>query len=318
MALFLTQTGSYAPVRFPPPSLTEQEVYDSIHQAVRIQQEIIVDQPVQWVFVSGQPQNDIVGIFAAGLGLDGDALPYRVNREIQHTQPITLREVEIASEALQGSFPLKAHVTDPSLMAECLVEEDAPKQYREDALFPRELILAFSHALAEEARVLTCTPNLPVKYLQIDAPTLAYGADLELAHHGIGIITEAVNPAVQTILHVCGDTSKIMDVLLDMPVNILNIEYQHVKDLPWLNANRLSNSKKKLSLGIIPVNTHEIPTQRRLERELLFAAEQYGVENIWGITPNCGLRLSDPTLARQRLERLVEVAVSVAPRFNEM
>ena len=107
-----------------------------------------------------------------------------------------------------------------------------------------------------------------------------------------------------------------MEDLLDVPVDILNVKGRHLRTLPWLNADRLAQSGKKLAIGCIRVDVDEIPSVRWLERELLFAAERYGVENIWGITPECGLHMSDPQLARARLDRLVEVALKVASRFE--
>lgn len=315
MPLIVTLTGSYPPVRLAPPLLSDSEIEQSIHSAIRAQRAAVKDRPIQWVVVSGQPQNDIVGIYAPGMGLAGTALPYQVTQEIKYTEPITLRELEIAAEVIDGQQPLKAHITDPSLMAEsCKLTTSAPSHYRDD---PRQLTLDFAHALAEEAHLLTHTPNLGIRYLQIDAPTLAYGADLDLAHKGIEIVTSAVASGVQTILHVCGDVSKIMEILLEMPVDILNVENQHLNGLAWLNANRLKSSNKKFALGCIPVNVDDIPSVRWLERELLFAVERYGVQNIWGITPNCGLRFSDPDKAQQRLDRLAEVALKIATRFEQ-
>ena len=107
-----------------------------------------------------------------------------------------------------------------------------------------------------------------------------------------------------------------MEDLLDMPVDVLNAKGRHLRALPWLNADRLAQSAKKLAIGCIRVDVDEVPSARWLERELLFAAERYGAENIWGITSECGLRMSDPQLARARLDRLVEVAVKVASQFE--
>ena len=317
MSLTVSLTGSYSPVRLPPPPLTDKEVEESIRNAVNQQQQAIGNTSVRWLFVDGQPRSDIVGIFAHGLGLFGEGLPYSVTQEIRHIRPITLRDLEIAAKAADGQ-PLKAHITGPTLMAEsCELTPDALPRYRNDPEFPRQLTLDLARALAEEARLLIRAPDLSVTHLQIDEPTLVYGADLKLASEAIEIIAQVARAAgIPTILHVCGDVGDIMEDLLDVPVDILNVKGRHLRALPWLNADRLAQSGKELAIGCIRVDVDEIPSVRWLERELLFAAERYGMENIWGITPECGLRMSDPQLARARLDRLVEVALKVASRFE--
>jgi len=317
MPLIISLPGSYPPVRLSPPPLTEEEVEESIRRAIAHQQEAIRDAPIEWLFVDGQPRSDIVGIFAPSLGLSGVGLPYQVTQEIRHTKPITLRDLEIAAEAANGR-PLKAHITGPTLMAEsCELTADAPARYREDPEPPRRLTLDLAHALAEEARQIVNAPGLSVTHLQVDEPTLVYGADLSLAGEALGIITQVAREAgLPTILHVCGDIGDIMEDLLKMPVDILNVEGSHLREVHWLDADCLARSGKKLAIGCIPVNVEEIPSVRWLERELLFATERYGVEHIWGITTECGLRMSDLELAQARLYRLVEVARAVASRFE--
>jgi 5-methyltetrahydropteroyltriglutamate--homocysteine methyltransferase len=314
MPLITTLIGSYPPVRLPLPPLSEGEIIASIRNAVHQQQEAVKDKPIDWLFVSGQPQSDVVGIFAHGLGLSGEGLPYNVNQEIKHLKPITLHELVIAADTVPGK-PLKAHITGPTLMAESShLTNQSPSHYRDNTAIPRQLTLDIAHALAEEAKALTKPSGIPVAYLQIDEPTLVYGANLDLAREAIEYIRLA--SAVPTILHVCGDVGDIMEKLLEMPVDILSLEYQYLRELTWLNASRLSESGKKIALGCISVNRDDIPSVRWLKRELYFAIERYGLENIWGISPNCGMRMSDPSLARARMDRLVEVAVEITAQFH--
>jgi methionine synthase II (cobalamin-independent) len=314
MSLWATLTGSYPPVQPPPAALTDAEFQQSIRRAIQDQLTACQDKPIRWLFVSGQPQGDIVGIFARGLKLGGRGLPYKVTEEIRYKEPITLREVEVAADASNGG-PLKVHISDPALMAEsCVLSDSAPARYRDN---PRELALDFARAFAEEARLLTSTAQLGITHLQIDAPTIAYGTDLDLVSESIKIIRQATDPQVKIVLHACGNLIKVFQRLLEIKeVDILNIEYQHLREIEWLDAKQLEDNHKQLALGCMPVNEDDIPTARWLERELFFAIERYRAKNIWGITPNCGLRSSDLSIARARLERLVEVATRIAPRFQ--
>lgn len=306
--LISTTIGSYPPTPFEPGSgsLSDLEVEKLIRRAIADQKAAAQKyDDVSWLYVDGQPRSDVVGIFAHGVGLKGDRKPYQVSQEIEYRGPITLSDLRIAAEAAEGGR-LKAHITGPTLMAEsCELTASAP--YRD----PRELTLALARALAEEARLLT-TSGLAIDYLQIDEPTLVYGADLELARDAVKIIAQASE--VPVILHVCGDVGdpEILDALLDMPVHILSVEGQHLRDLASLDSDLLKRKDKRLALGCMPVNTNTLPNARWLERELLFAIERYGIDNLWGITPDCGLRWSDLEVAQKRLELLAEAVHTIA------
>ncbi|MBI4738753.1 hypothetical protein HY772_04240 [Candidatus Woesearchaeota archaeon] len=321
MSLIVTLTGSYPPHPDidPPRSLTIEEAEPSIRFAVEQQQQAVSGRPVNWLYVSGQPQDDIVSIYAKGLdGLKGEHLPFKVVSEIKHTTPIALRELEIAHQAIDGK-PLKAHITGAMLMAEhnsIELTENSPVLYRnDDPDLRRHLIIDIANALAEETRLLTNNSSLNIQYVQIDEPPLTAGADSTLAKEAIEIIAKASK--VPVILHVCGDISPIMNQLLDIQVDILNVEGQHLTRVRDLTPQLLRDHGKKLAIGCLPVNANEIPTERQLERDLLRMADRYGAENIWGITPNCGMRWSDRDVARLRLDRLANVALKVASRFEQ-
>jgi len=311
MALVATLAGGLPSVYWPP--LSDDMFRQSIQQAIAYQQEAIEQKTVDWLYVSGQPQRDVVGIFASGLGLEGDGNPYIVNRDIGYLRPITLDELRIAFES--GGQPLKAHITGPTLIAEaCKLSDTAPARYRDDSAYPRELTLDLARALAAEAEQIA-RAGLPIPFIQIDEPTLVYGADLDLAREAVALIVEPLQgSSIKTILHVCGDVGDIVEQLLDFPVDILNFELQHINEIEGLDASRLMSSYKQLALGIIPVNQDDVPSVLSLERDLFFAIERYGAEQIWGITPTCGQRMCELEKARERTARLAEVA----DRFGEI
>lgn len=313
MSLAVTLTGSYPPIRLSPPSLTNDEVVGSIHQCIDDQLRAVNGKDIDWIYVSGQPHSDIVGIFAAGLGLEGLGLPYKVGREIKVKSSITLDELKTTNEYLGGK-PLKAHLTDPVLIAEsCTIDPNLYNQYKDYS----DVAIAIAHAFAEEISFLLEDQSLPITHIQIDAPSLTSGEDFELAKKAFEITLDSVPPNIQTILHICHDTGKIMRSLLEIEkIDILSVEFQHLIDIPWLDSNILSANRKKLALGVMPVNTNEIPSARLIERDLIFAAERFDINNIWGITPNCGLRLTNLGIAQERLMRLADVAETINARFK--
>jgi methionine synthase II (cobalamin-independent) len=195
-------------------------------------------------------------------------------------------------------------------MAESTSADDIPSIYRDKAGF-RQLTLDVAHALAKEARAIAGrAEELNVQYLQIDEPSLAFGADLGLACEAVGIVTEAWKQAGggETILHVCGDVGNIIPELAQMPVDIFNLENVHLREVNAEARQALKDSGKKLALGVIAVNQADVPSPKRVARELAYAWEDYGSDRVWGITPNCGLRLSEEPLAIRRMNCLAEAA----------
>lgn len=317
MGFMASLTGTYPPTNFPPPPLSDRDVRESIHRAVQHQRKAVGDTGVEWLFVDGQPRSDIVGIFAAGCGLEGSSLPYQVVRPVEYLGPITLGDLQIAAQEAPDQ-PFKAHITGPTLMAEsCAIAPEMLDLYGDDPRSPHQLTLDLAHALAQEVQALLSAPGLSITHVQIDEPTLVYGANLELASKAVGVVAQAARDVgVPVILHVCGDVGDIMTDLLEMPVDILNLVDTYLNALPWLDADALSENKKKLAIGCIPVDTEDIPSARWLVRELSFALERYGSENIWGITPHCGLRMSDLDLAQKRMDRLVEVTAAISAQLG--
>ena len=263
------------------------------------------------VLVDGQLRSNIVGIFAAQIGLHGVGLPYRVRGKLGTLKKaVTLPDLEIAASEAKGR-PLKAHITGPTVIAEsCLEDKETPQLYRGESGF-RQLTLDIAAELSQEAKFIASREkNLNIQYLQIDEPSLAYGANLELAREALAIIAQGWrgNGGGEIILHVCGDIRDILGDLAEMPVDILNIENVHLREASEESLKLLRKSNKKLALGIVAVNTDKIPTPQRLAQELVFASDRYGKEHLWGITPNCGLRLSSLVLVSQRIACMREAA----------
>jgi 5-methyltetrahydropteroyltriglutamate--homocysteine methyltransferase len=302
MNVTVTTTGSYPPLR---DRHDEILVEESIRRAIENQVEMGVD-----VLVDGQPRSDIVGIFASEIGLDGRTLPYFAANKLGKPKYSTaLADLELASKYAQGR-PLKAHLTGPVVIAESCLEERAHADYlgREGL---RRLVLDIADALAEEALLIAGKAQaLNIQYLQIDEPSLVYGANRSLAREGIErvVSTWRQNGGGLVLLHVCGDSAAIWEDLLDMPVDILNLESDTLRTLSEEHAKKLAASGKRLALGTVPVNTDHVPSPQRVAREALFAAARFGEEAIWGLTPDCGLRLSPLEKALQRMRRLHEAA----------
>lgn len=305
MQLHTTLTGSFPPLDI---ALNEEGIKASIEHAIQQQINVQIS-----LLVDGQVRSDIVGIFARSIGLEGNGLPYQVTGRLGKLPiSVTLPDLETAAAAA-GGRRLKAHITGPTLMAEsCLVSEKTPDVYKGESGF-QSLTLDLAEALAEEARYIAHrAKDLNIQFLQIDEPSLVYGANLDLAREAIGVVVRAWREAGggETLLHVCGDIRDILDGLSRMPVDIFNVENIHLREADEDAVKIIRDSGKKLALGIVPVNNQRIPLPRRVARELVYARERYGADTLWGATPNCGLHLSDQELAMRRMACLVEAVKS--------
>ncbi len=304
MKLFATITGSYPPIT--PPASTE----DSIKRAVQDQLDAGLD-----ILVDGQIESDIAGIFAGHMeGFSDRVGRYPIHKKIiPSRQPITVSAFLYAKSLAPGKR-FKAHLTGPTFLAQSSeVGRISPYTKNSD----RDLIFDIAYALAEEAKALSTSK---AEYIQIDEPSFAYGANIETGLEAIEIITKHIK---HPILHVCGDIRHIFNQLLSARVEILSVEGHFLRRLISINSYKLSNNKKKIAYGCMPVNIDHVESSRRLVREIVEAIDLYGIENMWAVTPNCGLRLIESTENAQKerlglriIKRLSEVAREVERFFD--
>ena len=287
MPLEVTLTGSY------PAPLNRPVTDEDIRQAVRDQ-----TQAGMTVLVDGQLRADIAGLFAPVVAPgDSVALPLKVTGKIKPLHSgITVDDYKIAKiEA--GKRQVKAHLTGPTFLAENCRINDALYQGPTDSA----LIYDIAEALAAEAQFL-CAAGATI--IQIDEPTLAYGPDVKVALKALEIIVRKIP---FSILHTCGDVTDIFQQLLDAPVQVLNVEWEHLRGLDWANCRLLENHEKKIALGCLAVDTDTIESLPRIRQIVMTAVNRFG-DCLWGLTPNCGLRLSTRDLAMRRMQILVQAA----------
>lgn len=299
--MIVTTTGS-----FPKTMLSDGEIENAIRKVISLQLEEEMD-----VLVDGQLKADIVGIFAHAIGLEGAGMPYKVTREIQPLrEAVTLEYLQLAAKYAQGA-PLKAHLTGPTVIAEnCQVTDKAPAKYHGKNGF-YTLTMDIAEALAEEARQIAQQKDiLNVQYLQIDEPSLAFGSDMKIAQAAVQKIVQTwkKEEGGLTLMHVCWDFAGILEDILAMPIDVLNLSIEHFRELGDNAYQVLRTSEKRFALGVVPVNTDHLPVPERIAREALFVQTQLGPEQLWGLTPVCGLRESPENRAREILHRLRETA----------
>ncbi len=158
----------------------------------------------------------------------------------------------------------------------------------------KQLCFDFAAALREEAEHLQKYVDL----ISIDEPSFSnqfpeYAAEL------IGVVTK--NLICPTRLHVCGDVSRIVPQLGDMPVDILSHEF---KASPFLfDVFREHPCSKKMCIGAVRSDDTDIEPVEAIVTHVEKALELFG-EKVDQIAPDCGQRLLPEDVAFKKLSNL--------------
>jgi len=106
-----------------------------------------------------------------------------------------------------------------------------------------------------------------------------------------------------TRLHACGDISKIVPDLLDLPVDILSHEFKVSPEL--FDAFKEHNVSKKICLGSVRSDDAKVETVDEIVNHINRGIDIFG-EQICQLAPDCGLRLQSRDVAMNKLKNLVK------------
>jgi 5-methyltetrahydropteroyltriglutamate--homocysteine methyltransferase len=158
----------------------------------------------------------------------------------------------------------------------------------------KQLCFDFAAALRREAEML----EKQVDVLSIDEPFFSNQLP-EYAGELIGVITKHLS--CPTRLHVCGDVSKIVPELGDMPVDILSHEF---KASPFLfDVFREHPCSKKICVGVVRSDDPHVESVDEIVAHVETALDVFG-EQVVQIAPDCGQRLLPEAVAFEKLSNL--------------
>lgn len=311
MILQTSLTGSYPPLydintsilNFPQET-QDDLVHRSITRAIADQIKLGLD-----ILVDGQTRNDIISTFCTKLpGFTGNRLPYKVNARVQPAEePITLADYLFAKELI-GKRPLKAHITGPLTIAlNAVVSPDSGYSSKMDPQFVQDVADAIGH----EAKALVAAG---AEIVQIDEAVLSNGADLDITFAMMRRIIE-LGEIPYTVLHACGNVSKILDnILLHSPVNAVSFEGSWLKreELMYIDRKFMAGCGKQLGLGCVAVTDYKIEQPRSVQSFIDQIVTRLGIDSIWAIMPNCGLRLLPYAVAYEKIQAMVTATKSLA------
>ncbi len=149
-------------------------------------------------------------------------------------------------------------------------------------------------------------------YVQIDEPALTSHPDeMDWA---IDVINEAVKGVnIKVGLHVCYSNYKVLKPYFDeLKVSQLALEFAN---RGFRDINILKNLNKELGFGVIDVHNRKIEDPRDVAKAISKVLRYVEPECIY-INPDCGLKLLPRSIARRKLEVMVQGAKYVRKRLS--
>ncbi|HVP37067.1 MAG TPA: methionine synthase [Terriglobales bacterium] len=313
--LLTTSVGSFpkpdylakARTQFSRNEITQEELHAFERKAtaewIKFQEEIGID-----ILVHGEMERgDMTTYFAEileGMGVSGLVRSYGnryyrkpvVLGEVKRPRPMTVETFKYAQSLT--SKPVKGMLTGPYTMTDWSFNEFYPTR--------RDTALAMAEVIHLEVSDLE---KAGAKYIQIDEPALSTRPEeIDLAIEAMSIVTKGIK--AKTITHICyGDFSKIYPRLLDLPVDMLDLEFAN-SNFSNLEIFRNPKFTKEIAVGVVDVHSHVIETREQVKANIRKALEVFPLEKVY-IDPDCGLKTRTVQEARAKLKVMVEAVREV-------
>jgi len=239
------------------------------------------------IISDGQTRDPFVNIFTRKL--DGCRIRGRteVIDKVRYVEPITVNDQVYVKKIIPKNKEIVGLITGPyTLMKSCV-----------DLFYnnKKELAFDFAKALNHEAKNL----EKHVDLISIDEPF--YSVEMpEYAKELIQMVFK--NVSCNKRLHVCGNVSKIIPKLLEMPVQILSHEFKASPHL--FDKFKEYDVSKNICLGSVRSDKTTIETVDEITKHINCGIDVFG-EKISQISPDCGLRYQPRDIAYQKLKNLV-------------
>ncbi|GAC1447515.1 MAG: methionine synthase [Ktedonobacterales bacterium] len=293
--LLTTVAGSYPVGGLPPRRAVQRAVEDQIAAGV----ELVAD---------GQVRGDMVAMFAEripGFQLADDGQWEVVAALDRPDMPIAAVDYALAHRVAAGRAAVKGVVTGPITLAlASRVTQEAPYLGPYDPT----LILRLAEIQAYEVAALVAAG---ADVVQVDEPMLATdlgrGISPELTEHALRDL--AALPAFP-VLHVCGDVRQIARELLALPFAALSVEGSHLANLDAIDPDELEFTGACLSYGCVDTQTAEVEPIALVRERIRAATRIIPPQRLW-ISPDCGLRLLSPQVAKAKLVNMVAAVQDV-------
>ncbi len=206
--------------------------------------------------------------------------------KVRYQEPITVDDQIYVKRLLPRHTKLIGVLTGPYTLTKSSVDSF----YHDE----KELAFDFAVALRKEAEHLV----KHVDFISIDEPVFSNELP-EYASELLNTITAGLS--CQTRLHVCGDVSRIIPQLVDMPVDILSHEFKASSHL--FEGFIDYPCKKQLCIGAVRSDDVRVESVEEIVTHVTKAIAVFD-GNVLQIAPDCGQRLLPRDSAFQKLKNL--------------
>ena len=236
----------------------------------------------------GQTRDPFINIFTRKIKGCRIRFTTEIIDKLEYDKPIILDDIIYVKNKIPPNKFLIGVVAGPYTLSKSVVD-----YYYKNVM---DLSYDFAKIINKEIKLL-----LPyIDIISIDEPYFSnnfpeYGKDL------ISFLTNRINCPIR--LHVCGDVSKIIPQLLDLPIDILSHEFKARPEL--LNDfKEYTTNNKKICLGSVRSDNQKIETVDEIISHIKIAESIFG-NKLEQISPDCGLRFLPRSIAFNKLKNLV-------------
>jgi 5-methyltetrahydropteroyltriglutamate--homocysteine methyltransferase len=205
---------------------------------------------------------------------------------VKYQNPITVPDQIYTKRLLPRHVRLIGVLTGPYTLTKSSVDSF----YHDE----KELAFDFAKALRKEAELLSKHVDL----ISIDEPVFSN----ELPEYATELIQTITNGLSRpTRLHVCGDVSRIIPQLVDMPVDILSHEFKASPHL--FDVFQEYPCRKKMCVGAVRSDDVGVESVEEIVTHVQKAIAIFDT-NVVQIAPDCGQRLLPRDIAYKKLKNL--------------
>ena len=245
------------------------------------------------IISDGQTRDSFVNIFTRKLKGCRIRARTEVIDKVEYNGGITIDDQEYVKSIIPKDKEIVGVLTGPYTLTKSSIN-----LFYNDL---KDLAFDFAYALGQEVKELQKYVDL----ISIDEPCFSidfpdFGKDL------LNVITKDLTVPVR--LHVCGDVSKVIPEILDMPVDIISHEFKASPKL--FNAFEKYNVTKKICLGSVCSDNVRVETVDEIIKHIQSGIKFFG-DKISQLAPDCGLRLLPKNIAFQKLKNLVAAGEKV-------
>ena len=239
------------------------------------------------IIADGQTRDPFVNIFLRKLkGCRIRDRPEIIDK-IEYNKPITIEDIKYVKKLIPEDKKIIGLIAGPYTLAKSVVDN----YYKNE----EKLAFDFAYALQKEADNL----NELVDIVSVDEPFFSNNIP-EYASALIEIVTKNLTCPIR--LHACGDVSKVISNIIELPVDILSHEF---KASPYLfDSFKNFSFPQKICLGCVRTDDVKIESVDEIKEHIKKGIEIFG-EKIIQLSPDCGMRLLPRNVAYQKLINLV-------------